>query len=75
MFVYCNSELKFILKTTTTTYIAGIVYQNDTLQFIPHEEGRARWALHKYTNGTSAYGYEYDFFLKVSLRPTSCAQI
>jgi len=51
-------------KTTTTTYIGGIVYQNDTLQFIPHEEGRARWALHNYTNGTSSYGFEYDYFLK-----------
>jgi RHS repeat-associated protein len=51
-------------KTITTTYIGGIVYQNDTLQFIPHEEGRARWASHKYTNGTSGYGFEYDYFLK-----------
>jgi RHS repeat-associated protein len=53
-----------ISKTTTTKYINGIVYQNDTLQFIPQEEGRARWAFHKYTNGTSGYGFEYDYFLK-----------
>ena len=57
-------------KTTTTTYIGGIVYQNDTLQFIPHEEGRARWALHKYTNGSTEYAYEYDYFLKDHLGNT-----
>ena len=45
-------------------YLYKTIYQNDTLQFIGHEEGRARWALQKYTNGTSAYGFEYDYFLK-----------
>jgi RHS repeat-associated protein len=34
------------------------------LQFISHEEGRARWAFHKYTTGTTAYKLEYDFFEK-----------
>jgi RHS repeat-associated protein len=57
-------------KITTTTYIGGIVYQNDTLQFIPHEEGKARWAYHKYIGGGSAYGFEYDFFLKDHLGNT-----
>ncbi len=57
----------------TTLYIGGFVYQQtdtitnpgggtDTLQFIAHEEGRVRWAWHKYTNGSSAYKFEYDFF-------------
>jgi len=32
------------------------------LQFVAHEEGRARWAYHKYTTGTTAYKFEYDFF-------------
>jgi RHS repeat-associated protein len=50
--------------------LGGIVYQNDTLQFIPHEDGRARWALHRYVNGTSAYGFEYDYFLKDHLGNT-----
>ncbi|MGH2647486.1 MAG: DUF6443 domain-containing protein, partial [Ginsengibacter sp.] len=50
--------------------MGGIVYQNDTLQFIAHEEGRVRWALHKYTTGTSAYGFEYDYFLKDHLGNT-----
>jgi len=57
-------------KTTTILYIGGIVYQNDTLQFIGHEEGRVRWAQHHYTNGSSSYGFEYDFFLKDHLGNT-----
>ena len=51
-------------KTTTTLYLGGTVYQNDTLQFISHEEGRTRWALHHYVGGTTKYGFEYDYFLK-----------
>jgi RHS repeat-associated protein len=51
-------------KTMTTLYLNNFVYQNDTLQFIGHEEGRTRWAFHKYTNGNTAYGFEYDYFLK-----------
>ncbi len=68
-------------KTTLTTYIGGFVYQStspptggpvasDTLQFISHEEGRARWAYHKYSTGTVAYGFEYDFFEKDHLGNT-----
>ncbi|MGH2647227.1 MAG: DUF6443 domain-containing protein, partial [Ginsengibacter sp.] len=53
-----------------TLYMGGIVYQNDTLQFISHEEGRARWAFHKYTTGTTGYGFEYDYFLKDHLGNT-----
>ena len=50
--------------TTTTLYLNAFVYQNDTLQFISHEEGRIRWANHRFLNGTTAYGFEYDYFLK-----------
>ena len=61
--------------STTTLYIDGFVYQQtdtitnpggniDTLQFVAHEEGRIRWAYHKYTNGQTAYKFEYDFFEK-----------
>jgi RHS repeat-associated protein len=57
-------------KTTTTLYLGGIVYQNDTLQFIGNEEGRARWALHHYVNGSTGYGFEYDYFLKDHLGNT-----
>ncbi len=42
----------------------------DTLQFIGHEEGRARWALHNYTAGSTGYGWEYDFFEKDHLGNT-----
>jgi RHS repeat-associated protein len=50
--------------------MGGFIYQNDTLQFVSHEEGRARWALHRYVNGSSKYGWEYDFFLKDHLGNT-----
>jgi len=66
---------------TTTLYLGGFVYQQtdtitnpsggiDTLQFIGHEEGRARWAFHKYLNGTTGYRFEYDFFEKDHLGNT-----
>ena len=66
-------------KKTTTTYVAGFVYQStstlsgsgtDTLQFISHEEGKVRWAYHKYTSGSTAYKFEYDFFEKDHLGNT-----
>jgi RHS repeat-associated protein len=44
-------------KITTTTYIGGMVYQNDTLQFISHEEGRIRYKA----VGNS---FQYDYMLK-----------
>lgn len=66
---------------TTTLYLDGFQYQRrtpianpgsgiDTLQFIGHEEGRARWAFHKYLNGDSAYAWEYDFVEKDHLGNT-----
>ena len=58
---------------TTTLYLDGFQYQRqspasnpdggiDSLQFAGHEEGRARWAFHKYLNGQTSYGWEYDFY-------------
>jgi RHS repeat-associated protein len=58
---------------TTITYVGGFVYQQrapldsaglhtDTLQYIGHEEGRARWAYHTYTTGAAGYQLAYDFF-------------
>jgi RHS repeat-associated protein len=66
---------------TTTLYLDGFQYQRrnalnnmtrgiDTLQFAAHEDGRARWAFHKYTNGDSAYALEYDFTEKDHLGNT-----
>jgi RHS repeat-associated protein len=66
---------------TTTLYLGGFVYQQsdsiispsggvDTLQFMAHEEGRSRWAYHKYFSGTSGYAWEYDFFEKDHLGNT-----
>jgi RHS repeat-associated protein len=62
-------------------YLDGMVYQQtgamanpggatDTLQFIGHEEGRARWAYHTYTTGATGYGLAYDFFEKDHLGNT-----
>jgi RHS repeat-associated protein len=47
-------------KITTTDYIFGLVYQNDTLQFVSHEEGRIR-PLFKTGQPLS---YAYDYFIK-----------
>jgi len=43
------------------TPIASLTGGTDTLQFAQHDNGRARWAYHKYTNGDSAFAWEYDF--------------
>ena len=48
-------------KTTTTLYVGGAVYQNDTLQLIAHEEGRIRPVRDASNNIT---GFVYDYFLK-----------
>jgi RHS repeat-associated protein len=50
-------------RTTTTSYISGFVYQNDTLQFTGHEEGRIRYKA--VTNS-----FVYDYFLKDHLGNT-----
>ncbi|NII27332.1 hypothetical protein HB364_19740 [Pseudoflavitalea sp. X16] len=47
-----------------TLYMAGFVYENDTLQFLGHEEGRLRYVKQRFLNGDSAYRFQYDYFLK-----------
>lgn len=47
-------------KIITTSYIGGIVYEQDSLQSISHEEGRVRMV---YTNGEPVQ-YTYDYFVK-----------
>ena len=53
-----------------TRYMDGFLYVNDSIRMVAHEEGRARWAFHKYLNGQTAYGWEYDFFEKDNLGNT-----
>jgi len=45
---------------TATTYIAGFVYRNDTLQLIGHEEGRIRPAF----DTAALSNLTYDYFVK-----------
>ena len=69
-YVYDASGAKLLKKTTEgakitkTQYTNGFVYQNDTLQFVSHEEGRVRWAKRYWENGDSAYQFVYDYFIK-----------
>jgi hypothetical protein len=51
-----------ISKATKTTYLGGYVYENDTLQFFGHEEGRIR---KKRDNS-----FVYDYFIKDHLGNT-----
>jgi RHS repeat-associated protein len=66
---------------TTTLYLPPFVYQQrdpiatpgggpDTLQFMTHEEGRARYTFHNYFSGTTGYQWDYDFFEKDHLGNT-----
>ena len=48
-------------RTTTTTYLGGIVYENDILQFAAHEEGRIRY---KPVDGAIPASFVYDYFIK-----------
>ncbi|MDR6571143.1 DUF6443 domain-containing protein [Chitinophaga ginsengisegetis] len=47
-------------KIVTTDYINGFVYQNDSLQFISHEEGRIRTVF----KTGQPVNYKYDYFVK-----------
>jgi RHS repeat-associated protein len=47
-------------RVTTTDYIGGFVYQNDTLQFLGHEEGRVRAVFQT----SQPVQYVYDYFVK-----------
>lgn len=69
-YVYDNTgnKLKKIIHENskpdkTTLYIAGAVYQNDTLQFVDHEEGRIRYEKKYFLNGDSTWQFFYDYFI------------
>jgi RHS repeat-associated protein len=47
-------------KITTSDYIGGFVYQNDTLQFLGHEEGRVRPVFQT----GQPVAFKYDYFVK-----------
>nr|WP_295869882.1 DUF6443 domain-containing protein [uncultured Chitinophaga sp.] len=47
-------------RVIVTDYIGGSVYQNDTLQFLMHEEGRIRPLM----KGNQPAQYVYDYFLR-----------
>jgi RHS repeat-associated protein len=47
-------------KITTTDYMGGFVYQNDTLQFLAHEEGRIRAVFQP----GQPLAFKYDYFVK-----------
>jgi len=51
-------------KITTTKYVNGFVYQNDTLQYTAHEEGSIRFVKKYYLNGDSTQALYYNYFLK-----------
>lgn len=50
------------IKTTITDYISGAVFQNDTLQYLLHEEGRIRRKTSM--NGSNSDSLVYDYMLK-----------
>ncbi|AXY78511.1 hypothetical protein D3H65_04250 [Paraflavitalea soli] len=48
----------------TTLYIGPAVYDNDTLQFITHEEGRTRYAKKFFLSEDSIFRFQHDYFLR-----------
>ena len=51
-------------KITTTDYLSGFVFENNTLQFTGHEEGRIRYTP---AMGSIAASFAYDYMLKDNL--------
>ncbi|CAL1519020.1 DUF6443 domain-containing protein [Chitinophaga sp. MM2321] len=55
-----NDNTTATAKVTTTDYIAGFEYKNDSLQYVSHEEGRVRTLF----KTGQAIQYFYDYFEK-----------
>jgi RHS repeat-associated protein len=55
-------------KTNTTDYLNGFVYENNTLQFFGHEEGRVR--MNHAVTVTNPTVFAYDYFVKDHLGNT-----
>jgi len=58
------------VRSTTTLYIQGFQYQNDTIQFVAHEEGRTRYFFQHYLAGDSSFKHRFDYFEKDHLGNT-----
>jgi len=58
------------VKVTTTLYIKGFEYKNDTIQYVSHEEGRTRYFWQHYMNGDSSFRQRFDYFEKDHLGNT-----
>lgn len=55
-------------RTTTTDYLNGFVYENNSLQFFGHEEGRIR--LNHAVSVNNPTVFAYDYFIKDHLGNT-----
>lgn len=51
-------------ESNNTTYISAFQYENDSLQFFGHGEGRVRYSKKYFLNGDSSKNFFYDYFLK-----------
>jgi len=58
------------VKKTTTVYCKNFQYTNDTLTQASVPDGRARWQKQYYLNGSSAWRFFFDYFLKDHLGDT-----
>lgn len=69
--VHENASDNHTSKDIATTYMGGLVYEQNVLQFIGHEEGRIRFVKSSPAGCTVLPdGYVYDYFVKDHLGNT-----